>query len=301
MGGRGRKATHPVRAQLPSLRQLEEALSKDGVEPGSIAYAAVEEAFYFSPQERTALVLLAVTDDGGDHNGAELLREESQKLCDRFEQRRRRAATEIQRRARGMAGRHKALLVVDHAAATVLQCVYRMLTAKYAAAQIRRRQAAARLGSAATAIQRTWRGLLGRRRGSSRREVLWEEFEHENATLLQRAWLRRQAVHAGAARAVQAGWRGREGRRRAERRRTEFAAERTERSVRLLQRCSRGWAARRRRFILERARTAQRAQAGSVLAAVLMGASPRRWWLQLLERREAATSAGAARQLQMVS
>ena len=64
---------------------------------------------------------------------------------------------------------------MEDAAATVLQAVYRSLSARYFAKQKRLWRVEARAVAAAVTFQACWRGRIGRRRAAEQREIFGRE------------------------------------------------------------------------------------------------------------------------------
>jgi hypothetical protein len=147
-------------------------------------------------------------------------------------------------------------------------------------------------------VQSAWRGVLGRRRASRRREEAWAEEEGRCAALLQRRWRAVRARRAGAAVSLQAGWRGRMGRQDAARRRVVYEARRRHEGALWLQRCERGRRGRRQAGEARRARDAEWAAAATVLQRLCRHRLERGWWERLRVGRGAAREAAAARRIQ---
>ncbi|CAM9288778.1 unnamed protein product, partial [Phaeothamnion confervicola] len=222
----------------------------------------------------------------------------------------RRGRTELCRRR--AAGRNRRL-----AAALVIQAVWRTALARR---EVRRRRFAReqrRRHSAASAVQRSWRGLRGRRRAADRRAAVTAEKRRRaaGALVLQRyargrlarrrcddlhtAAARLEARRQRAARRVQCAWRSYKARRRVAAMRAGLAERRRRReaAATAIQRNARIWAARRevrRRIAARRHRIA----AATTLQRHWRGYWRRAAYATVLERRRRDHWESAAATLQ---
>jgi hypothetical protein len=142
-----------ARVQLPSERQLTEALIRLGRTPGEWNPGPAGRPDPLRRPQKEVLLrqfveAAASIDDATmaamDDAAMQEVRERAERLIERIDRRRWEAAAEVQRHARGAQGRRRAAAAREGRAATVLQAVYRSLQSRYLATQLQKLRAVRR-------------------------------------------------------------------------------------------------------------------------------------------------------------
>lgn len=299
------------RVHLPSEKQLQAAIAGLGAAPGDYKVSVFDgeaaggigngdsDLLQRSPKEILLRQFLSLSADLEQRDEVtEQMRGRAAKLLTRIDDRRACAATSFQRHHRGRMGRRFAATVEADRAATVLQCVYRMLQCRYLAKQMRRLRANKEMEGRCIAIQRAWRGALGRKAADKQRQRLWLLEEKRCAILVQRSWRQFNSVRSSAAVVLQSRWRGGTARRRAAAFRIDWQRRRETQGVALLQRCYRGHRGRREAARARSAVAAHRAAAATVLQDLCRRELTRIWFRQVCRIKQKNCTISAARRIQ---